>query len=170
MAGLSFRWPALAAAASLAACDGGASAVPAREAPAAPSARLISAPAPAAAIPPPAGEAKERPLWSSSRRFTSEQNARRNFERNGAAFGARSVADYAAKARAFVDRPPRGSQVLTRANGDRLIYDPAGNVFAVATREGAPRTMFKPDDGAAYWETVKAREAAGGARGRRGEG
>ena len=61
-------------------------------------------------------------------------------------------------------KPPRGAQTLTRRNGDTLIYDPAGNVFAVATRDGAPRTMFKPDEGAAYWAKVKAREAEGGAR------
>jgi hypothetical protein len=64
----------------------------------------------------------------------------------------------------FTNRPPKGAQTLTRANGDRLIYDPASNVFAVATREGAPRTMFKPGEGPAYWDKVKAREAEGGAR------
>ena len=32
------------------------------------------------------------------------------------------------------------------------------NVFAVMSKAGAPRTMFKPDDGMAYWEQQKARE------------
>lgn len=151
-------------AAMLAGCDGGASAVPRREAArvAPPAAILTSAPGPAEtpSVREASSKSSARPIWSSSRRYTAEENARRNFERNGAAFGAASVADYAAKARAFVDRPPRGAQVVTRANGDRLIYDPAANVFAVATKDGAPRTMFRPDDGAAYWEKVKAREAA----------
>ena len=35
----------------------------------------------------------------------------------------------------------------------------AGAFFAVANREGAPRTMFKPDDGMAYWQEQKTREA-----------
>ena len=29
----------------------------------------------------------------------------------------------------------------------------------LANREGAPRTMFKPDEGQAYWDEQKAREA-----------
>ena len=43
--------------------------------------------------------------------------------------------------------------------GRILIYDPKGNVFAVASKAGAPRTMFKPDDGMDYWAEQKAREA-----------
>ena len=85
-------------------------------------------------------------------------------ERDGADFDARSVEDYVEKAHAFVSDPPKGAATLKRANGDTLIDDRAGNVFAVATRDGAPRTMFKPDEGSAYWEKVKAREAEGGAR------
>ena len=100
-----------------------------------------------------------KPMWSASRRFSAEENAQRAFARNGEAFGARSVDDFVEKAHAFVDSPPKGTLTLTRANGDRLFYDPNGNVFAVASKAGAPRTMFKPDDGMAYWEEQKAREA-----------
>ena len=158
------------AAAVLAACDGGASAVPVHRASA-------TAPAPDTSQGSSSGTARAaearaepvrridgKPMWSASRRFTAEQNADRNFRRNGADFGASSVEAYITKAHAFVTRPPKGAQTLTRSNGDTLIYDPGNNVFAVATREGAPRTMFKPDDGAAYWARVKAREAEGGAR------
>lgn len=152
----------------LAACDGGASAVPARA--------MADSPPPAVRTVPPAAlraaEARAapvrrvdgKPMWSANRRFTADQNAERNFRRNGAAFGAATLDAYVAKAHAFIARPPRGAQTLTRRNGDTLIYDPAGNVFAVATRDGAPRTMFRPDEGAAYWDRVKAREAEGGAR------
>lgn len=100
-----------------------------------------------------------RPEWSPSRRYSGEENARRAFERNGADFGAPTLEAYVSKAHAFVDHPPKGVQTLTRRNGDRLLYDPKTNVFAVATREGAPRAMFKPDDGPAYWEEQKTREA-----------
>ncbi|MBV9512274.1 MAG: hypothetical protein JO303_18545, partial [Caulobacteraceae bacterium] len=31
------------------------------------------------------------------------------------------------------------------------LYDPAQNIFAVVTKDGAPRTMFKPEQGQAYW-------------------
>ena len=114
-----------------------------------------------------------RPIWASSRRGDAEANAQRAFERNGAAFDARTRDEFVRKAHAFVHNPPPGVERLTRSNGDVLLYDARTNVFAVANRDGAPRTMFKPDDGAAYWRTQKDREArrqTAGAAGRdRGE-
>lgn len=101
----------------------------------------------------------ERSMWSSNRKYTSTQNADYHFKRDGRDFGARNVADYVRQAHAFIDHPPRGTQTLTRRNGDRLFYDPAGNTFVVADRKGSPRTMFKPRDGMAYWEKQKARES-----------
>ena len=99
-----------------------------------------------------------RPLWTSSRRGSAEENARRAFARNGDSFGASSLEAYVRKARTFIDAPPAGAQRLTRRNGDVLLYHPASNTFAVASREGAPRAFFHPDEGAAYWEAQKARE------------
>lgn len=101
---------------------------------------------------------KGRPLWSASQRYSAEENARRHFERNGEAVGARDYDDFLAKVHGFVRKPPKSALTLTRANGDRLLYDPNSNLFAVVTRDGAPRTMFKPDDGMAYWERQVARE------------
>ena len=121
----------------------------------------------AARVDEPVRELDGRPIWSASRRGGAEENARRAFDRNGEAFGARDLDDFVRKAHAFIEKPPAGTQRLTRANGDVLLYDPKGNVFAVATRDGAPRTMFKPDDGAAYWEEQKARQARQASR--RGE-
>jgi pyocin large subunit-like protein len=100
-----------------------------------------------------------KPMWAANRRHTAEENAQYQFARDGADFGARNVDDYVAKAHAFVDRPPSGVLSLTRNNGDRLLYDPRANVFAVVSSEGAPRTMFKPRDGQAYWAEQKQRLA-----------
>ncbi len=100
-----------------------------------------------------------KPYWAANRTRTAEENAQRSFERNGEVFGAKTADDYVAKVHAFVSDPPKGAQTLKRANGDLLIYDPKDNVFAVVSREGAPRTMFKPDEGAAYWDEQKTREA-----------
>jgi pyocin large subunit-like protein len=100
-----------------------------------------------------------KPMWSPSRRYSAEENAERAFERNGEVFGARSLDQFVKKAHDFVDHPPAGTLTLTRANGDTLYYDPKGNIFAVANKDGAPRTMFKPDDGMAYWEKQKDRES-----------
>lgn len=107
-----------------------------------------------------------RPLWSSNRRYAAEENARRHFERNGRELGAKTYEDFLQKVHAFTAAPPRGAQTLTRPNGDVLIYDAKANLFAVVSKDGAPRTMFKPEDGAAYWERQKAREAEGGRAGR----
>ncbi|MES2343961.1 MAG: hypothetical protein V4597_20010 [Pseudomonadota bacterium] len=100
-----------------------------------------------------------KPMWSSSRKGSAQENAAKSFERNGEDFGAKDLDAFVRKAHAFVDHPPAGTQTLKRANGDTLFYDPKGNVFAVANKEGAPRTLFKPDEGAAYWDEQKAREA-----------
>lgn len=153
------------------ACDGGASAVPVRKAGEAATAtaasleatgfdRSRSSNADRAPVP----KVDGRPMWTATRRYTAEQNARRAFERNGAAFSADTVDTFVRKAHAFTAKPPKGALLLTRENGDRLIYDPAGNVFAIASAEGAPRTMFKPDTGMAYWEQVKVQEADRAAR------
>ena len=107
----------------------------------------------------PVREVDGKPMWSASRRYSAEENARRAFARNGQAFGADNVDAFVEKAHDFVQRPPKGTLTLTRNNGDTLLYDPKGNVFAVRSKAGAPRTMFKPDEGMAYWEEQKAREA-----------
>ncbi len=96
------------------------------------------------------------PLWAANRSNTAEAAAQRQFQRNGEAFGADTVDEYVDRAHAFIAKPPAGTERATRAsNGDRLFYDPKSNTFVVATRDGAPRTMFKPDDGAAYWMQQK---------------
>jgi pyocin large subunit-like protein len=173
-------WTALfgsAALLALAACDGGSASQPARDHSAAASSQ--SAPAAyadtrgeaqrgadgalASARPDPRREpvrlVNGRPMWAANKRHTAEENANYQFTRDGAAFGATSVDDFVAKAHAFVDAPKAGTQTLTRTNGDKLLYDPKRNIFAVVSREGAPRTMFKPDEGAAYWDQQKQRVA-----------
>jgi len=100
-----------------------------------------------------------KPMWAPSKRFSAEEGAQRQFERDGETFGAKSVEQFVKKAHAFVGHPPKGTLTLTRKNGDILFYDPKDNIFAVSNKEGAPRTMFKPDEGMAYWEKQKDREA-----------
>lgn len=96
-----------------------------------------------------------KPMWSANRSRTAEENAQAAFDRNGEAFGAKDVDAFVRKAHAFTANPPSGTDRIERANGDTLLYDPKGNVFAVVTKDGAPRTMFKPDDGPAYWQKQK---------------
>ncbi len=99
------------------------------------------------------------PMWSENRSHTAQENAEYHFERAGNDIGAKTLDDFLTKVHRFCDQPPAGTQTLTRANGDRLLFDPKSDIFAVVTRDGAPRTVFKPSDGAAYWNEQKAREA-----------
>jgi pyocin large subunit-like protein len=95
------------------------------------------------------------PLWSYNRKYKAVENARYHFEKHGPEFGAKSYEDWLFKVHSFIHNPPSGTQTLKRNNGDTLFYHPASNTFAVMTKRGAPRTMFKPEDGAAYWQKQK---------------
>lgn len=92
--------------------------------------------------------------------MNADDAAQANLERNGADFGARSVQAWISQVHDFVDSPPRGIERIVRANGDVLFYNAKANVFAVAIKDGAPRTMFKPTTGAADWDQQKAENAA----------
>ena len=104
------------------------------------------------------------PLWSQSRKYSADDNAHYQYAHHGAEIGAKSYADFLAMAHGFIHAPPKGVQTLKRRNGDTLFYDPRRNIFAVMTRQGAPRILFRPRDGADYWEQQKDIEAAGGWR------
>ena len=99
-----------------------------------------------------------KPIWAANRKHTAQENADYQFGKNGKDFGAASEADYVAKVHAFVDTPPNGVQKVERSNGDALLYDAKTNTFAVVSKTGAPRTMFKPRDGASYWQQQVSRE------------
>ena len=96
-----------------------------------------------------------KPLWAANKKHSAQENADYHFKRDGEAVGATSEEDFLAKVHAFVDNPPKGVQTLTRSNGDKLMYDAKANLFAVVDKDGAPRTLFKPRDGTAYWAQQK---------------
>jgi hypothetical protein len=102
-----------------------------------------------------------KPMWAANRRHSAEENAQYQFARDGADFGAKTLDDFVAKAHAFTSSPPGDVQTLTRSNGDKLLYDPEHNIFAVVSKEGAPRAMFKPTQGKAYWDEQVQRQAQG---------
>jgi len=98
-------------------------------------------------------------MWADNRTHTAQENAQYQFEQHGTDLAAQALDDFVAKAHRFVDHPPEGTQTLARANGDTLMFDPKSGLFAVARQDGAPRTVFKPTDGQAYW---RAQTASGG--------
>ena len=146
-----------AAMAGLAACGNGASAVETRdragEIPEVTLTAATGAPAAGAAT---ADSADEMTVLTANRRETVDAKIQRLYERNGDAFGATSPEDFLARVTAFTSRPPAGVETATRPNGDTLLYQASTNTFAVVAKNGSPRTMFKPDDGPAYWAEQKA--------------
>jgi pyocin large subunit-like protein len=135
-------------------CGNGGSAVETRERGAEAEAATLTA-AGGAAGPVRAEAEPQRPTLTANRRETVDAKIARLFERNGADFGAATAEDYLAKVEAFTRRPPTGTERVERPNGDVLLYQASTNTFAVVSRDGAPRTMFKPREGAAYWTEQK---------------
>lgn len=149
--------------AALSGCDNGPSAVETRDRPIeAADVAVISNTAPANAVLPEA--APEPTALTANRRETADAKILRLYERNGAAFGARSPEDFVARVEAFTKNPPAGVEKVSRPNGDTLLYQASSNTFAVVARDGTPRTMFKPDDGPAYWAEQKANAPTFGER------
>ncbi len=148
---------------AMAGCDNGGSAVQTREREAAERVGLVAAGAADTAMEAAAPEPAKPPV-TANRRETADVKAQRLYERNGAAFGARSAEDYLQKVRTFTENTPRGTETAKRPNGDTLYYQASTNTFAVVDRNGVPRTMFKPDDGPAYWAEQKARAPTFGQR------
>lgn len=155
----------------LSACSDGGSAVETRDrAPETPGATLAAAPAAGAAEADRAPPESASPVLTANRRETVDQKVVRLFQRNGADFGARTPEEYLAKVQAFVSNPPAGVERAERPNGDVLLYQASTNTFAVVSRDGVPKTMFKPRDGQAYWAQQKARAPDFGRRRQPSEG
>jgi len=145
----------------LAGCDSGGSAVQTRDRATSDPVALISAAAPESEM---EVAPQAKPPVTANRRETADAKVQRLFERNGASFGAKSADDYLTKVRAFTEATPKGTETVKRPNGDTLYYQAATNTFAVVDRNGVPRTMFKPDDGPAYWAQQKERAPTFGQR------
>ena len=145
----------------LAGCDSGGSAVQTRDRTTSEPVALISAAAPESEM---EVAPQAKPPVTANRRETADAKVQRLFERNGAAFGAKSADDYLTKVRAFTEATPKGTETVKRPNGDTLYYQASTNTFAVVDRNGVPRTMFKPDDGPTYWAQQKERAPTFGQR------
>ena len=153
--GMKTAWGA-ALALVLAGCGNGGSAVETRDRAAEGAEAVLTAATPAeAAEAVQAATEKAKPALTANRRETVDAKVARLFERNGADFGAATAEDYLARVQRFTTRPPAGTERVERANGDVLLYQASTNTFAVVSRDGVAKTMFKPRDGAAYWVQQK---------------
>lgn len=164
MGGKTMMLAALAAAGLMTACGNGGSAVETRERAQSGVESVVEGVAGGPVEAADAATPEAKPAVTANRRETVSAKVARLYNRNGAAFGARSPEDYLAKLEAFTRSPPRDVETAKRPNGDTLIYQASTNTFAVVARDGTPRTMFKPDDGAAYWAEQKERAPTFGQR------
>ena len=51
----------------------------------------------------------------------------------------------------FFQNPPQGTLFKRNQAGDYLFYYQKWNLFGVATKDGVPKTMFRPSQGINYW-------------------
>ena len=153
----SFLMMAGVAALGLSACDNGASAVETRDrAAVSEDAKPADGGSDGEAAKSADGSAEAKPVLTANRRETVDAKIQRLFERSGADFGTPTADAYLAAITAFTTTPPADAETVRRGNGDMLIYQASTNTFAVVDSDGVPRTMFKPDDGPAYWAKEKA--------------
>ena len=90
-------------------------------------------------------------VWSHGP-YGSAENAAEHWQKHGGEFPEdHSETDYVREANAFVHHPPPGTRIKHDSRGDTLFYQPSTGTFAVMDASGEPRTFFKPDNGAAYW-------------------
>lgn len=93
--------------------------------------------------------ASKKPIWTSTKKPTPKtpvENAFSHWKKHGQEFPQyKNAKQYVDGAHDFMKNPPPGTLSKTRANGEKVFYDPKSNTFAVQTAEGTPKTMFKPD-------------------------
>lgn len=91
-------------------------------------------------------------LWSSTKNKSAVENALGHWNKHKNEFPELNNAkQYAEGAKNFLTNPPKGTLTKTNSRGDTLRYDPNTNTFGVLSKDGAPRTMFRPENGMDYW-------------------
>jgi filamentous hemagglutinin len=84
--------------------------------------------------------------WTSTKKFSSDENISDHFKRHGSEFpNIKTEKAYVDATKKFINNPPNGTLTKIRSNGDIVLYHPDTNTFATATKNGTPRTMYKPD-------------------------
>ncbi len=92
-----------------------------------------------------------KPIWSTTKSRSSVENAYKHWKDHCVEFPElRNSKEYLEKARELYFDPNVFNK--TRVNGEMLRYNPSTNTFGAYTKEGIPKTMFRPEDGYLYWE------------------
>lgn len=97
-------------------------------------------------------KAKDVQIWTETKKKEPVSNAYGHWDKHKKEFPQyQNSKQYVEAAHSFVTKPPSGTLIKTRPNGDTLYYNPATNTFASKDASGVPRTMFKPEKGMEYW-------------------
>ena len=84
--------------------------------------------------------------WTSAKKASNNINLAGHWEKHKDEFPTlMSQNDYYRFAQNFVTNPPKDTLEKVRKNGDSVLYQPSTNTFAVKTKDGLPRTVFRPD-------------------------
>lgn len=85
-------------------------------------------------------------IWSATKRKTSVENAFSHWKDHRKEFPEIfNAKQYVEASKKFIKQPPPGTLIKTRANGEIILYHEKNNLFAAYTKEGIPKTMFKPN-------------------------
>ncbi|EPK0277786.1 DUF637 domain-containing protein, partial [Pseudomonas aeruginosa] len=97
-------------------------------------------------------DALKNALWTSTKSKSAIENAFGHWQKHKGEFPEfKNAKQYVEGTQNFLSSPPPGTLTKTRPNGDTLLFDPKTNTFGVKDANGAPRTMFRPQDGINYW-------------------
>ena len=64
----------------------------------------------------------------------------------------KSAGEYKSGSENFFRNPPAGTEIKINGKGERLYYHEKSNTFGVITKDGTPKTFFRPDKGRKYWK------------------
>lgn len=93
------------------------------------------------------------PIWSATKGKTPVENAFKHWKDHKNEFPEfLNSKQYVESSWNFFKRPPVGTLVKKRTNGETLLYHEATNTFGVCTKHEIPKTMFRPNEQIRYWE------------------
>ena len=79
-------------------------------------------------------------------------NLTRHWEKHKAEFpNFQTEKEYGDYALNFFQYPPQGTLFKRNQDGDYLFYYQRLNIFGVTTKDGVPKTLFRPSAGINYW-------------------
>ena len=92
-------------------------------------------------------------IWSSTKHKTPVQNAFEHWKDHRNEFPELFNAKQYVESSRGLFQYSEGTLTKIRSNGEILSYQTQSNTFGAFTKDGVPKTMFRPREGLYYWET-----------------